>query len=229
MAPEQAQGLDTLDQRADVWALAAIAYECVAGTVPFKGANGPSILLEILTKEPALPSVAGNGQKHPIPPSVDRAILSALKKTAALRTPSVGAFADQLGQAYGLEGDHVRWSAATEGELDEEIAAKLPALLNAAPPAPQKADAADSFFGEDDSLGAGMDAALAQPGPGSRAPQSVPQSSHRAAADPAPTVGRAFAEDGPFGIPTSGGVGWWLVPVVVAVALVAGALIAWLL
>ncbi len=25
MAPEQAQGLDTLDQRADVWALAAIA------------------------------------------------------------------------------------------------------------------------------------------------------------------------------------------------------------
>ena len=29
MAPEQAQGLDTLDARADVFALAAITYECV--------------------------------------------------------------------------------------------------------------------------------------------------------------------------------------------------------
>ena len=31
MAPEQAQGLDTLDARADVWALAAITYECITG------------------------------------------------------------------------------------------------------------------------------------------------------------------------------------------------------
>jgi serine/threonine-protein kinase len=30
MAPEQAQGLDTLDHRADVWALAAIIYESTA-------------------------------------------------------------------------------------------------------------------------------------------------------------------------------------------------------
>ncbi|HET9929117.1 MAG TPA: serine/threonine-protein kinase, partial [Polyangiaceae bacterium] len=50
MAPEQAQGLDTLDHRADVWALAAITYECATGQVPFQGNNGPSILLEILTK-----------------------------------------------------------------------------------------------------------------------------------------------------------------------------------
>jgi serine/threonine-protein kinase len=103
MSPEQAQGLETLDQRADVWALAAIAYECAAGTVPFKGINGPSILLEILTKEPEVLSVAGKDQKYPIPPSMDRAIQAALKKTASLRTPSVGAFADQVGHAYGLE------------------------------------------------------------------------------------------------------------------------------
>ena len=68
MAPEQAQGLDTLDQRADVWALAAITYECVCGHVPFKGNNGPSILLEILTKEPEPPSKSGAGQKYPVPP-----------------------------------------------------------------------------------------------------------------------------------------------------------------
>ena len=62
MAPEQAQGLETLDHRADVWALAAIAYECMTGSVPFKGNNGPSILLEILTKEPKPPSQAAAGQ-----------------------------------------------------------------------------------------------------------------------------------------------------------------------
>ena len=58
MAPEQAQGLDTLDARADVFALAAIAYECMCGVVPFFGSNGPSILLAILTKEPDPPTLS---------------------------------------------------------------------------------------------------------------------------------------------------------------------------
>ena len=52
MSPEQAQGLETIDARADVFALAALIYECVTGEVPFAGNNGPSILLAILTKDP---------------------------------------------------------------------------------------------------------------------------------------------------------------------------------
>src|SRR6478609_5619923 len=83
MAPEQAQGLDTLDQRADVWALAAIAYECVTGRVPFQGNNGPSILLEILTKEAKPPSEVGAGQKHSVPPTLDPVLAKAFKKAAA--------------------------------------------------------------------------------------------------------------------------------------------------
>ena len=79
MAPEQAQGLDTLDHRADVWALAAITYECVTSKVPFSGANGPSILLEILTKEPAAPSSAGQGGRYPGPSSLDRVMAGAFK------------------------------------------------------------------------------------------------------------------------------------------------------
>ncbi|HEX7672305.1 MAG TPA: serine/threonine-protein kinase [Polyangiaceae bacterium] len=221
MSPEQAQGLETLDQRADVWALAAIAYECVAGTVPFKGVNGPSILLEILTKEPPPPSVAGKDQKYPIPPSMDRAIQAALKKTASLRTPSVGAFADQVGHAYGLEGDHTVWATTPEEEIDRVISEKLSSVMAAPAPEKKPGDSpADSFFGEDDSLGAGMDGAFNQAGRDA-APRSVtaPMS---AAGTRTEDYDAAVV---PAGLPTAK-IGWWIVPVVVVVALLIGVLIA---
>ncbi len=154
MAPEQAQGLDTLDQRADVWALAAIVYECVVGQVPFHGTNGPSILLEILTKEPRPPSVAGSGKKYPVPPTLDRVLGMAFKKLPALRTASVGALADEVGRAYGLVGDHRAWATTREVELAQQIDAKLPELFAAtvSPTQPQHS-VADDFFGESASLG----------------------------------------------------------------------------
>jgi len=151
MAPEQAQGLDTLDQRADVWALAAIIYECVVGRVPFIGNNGPSILLEILTKEPKTPSEAGKGQKYPVPPTLDRVMTHAFKKNAAHRIGSVGALADAVGAAYGLTGTHLEWAKTNESELNTRIEAAMPALLATAT-APRDANVADSFFGESDSL-----------------------------------------------------------------------------
>lgn len=151
MAPEQAQGLETLDHRADVWALAAIIYEAVVGTVPFMGVNGPSILLEILTKEPKAPSVAAQNAKHPVPPTLDRVMTHAFKKQAAQRIGSVGALADAVGQAYGLTGTHQEWAKASEADLQQRIAAKLPELMKAVAPA-GPANVADSFFGESDAL-----------------------------------------------------------------------------
>jgi serine/threonine protein kinase len=151
MAPEQAQGLETLDHRADVWALAAIIYEAVVGTVPFMGVNGPSILLEILTKDPKAPSVAAANAKHPVPPTLDRVMTHAFKKQAAQRIGSVGALADAVGQAYGLTGNHQEWAKASEADLQRRIAAQLPELMKAVAPA-GPANVADSFFGESDAL-----------------------------------------------------------------------------
>jgi serine/threonine protein kinase len=153
MAPEQAQGLDTLDHRADVWALAAIVYECVVGRVPFIGNNGPSILLEILTKDPKPPSEVGKGQKYPVPPTLDRVMAHAFKKSAALRIASVGALADAIGAAYGLTGNHKEWAKTSEAELNGRVTAAMPALMSAVQ-APRGANVADSFFGESDSLDA---------------------------------------------------------------------------
>jgi serine/threonine-protein kinase len=163
MAPEQAQGLDTLDHRADVWALAAIAYECVTAHVPFAGSNGPSILLEILTKEPKPPSEVGKGQKFPVPPTLDPVMAQAFKKMQALRTPSVGALADGIAAAYGLEGSHTKWANVPEGEIAQLIEQKMPTLMQAMPAAPRApSDASDSFFGEMGALGGDAPAAAAQ-------------------------------------------------------------------
>jgi serine/threonine-protein kinase len=131
MAPEQAQGLETLDPRADVFALAAVTYECMTGQVPFLGTNGPSILLAILTKDPVPPSVKAEGAKYPVVPQVDEVIEEALAKNPNIRTASVGAFTDALGRAYGLAGDHLEWANTPQQELGARIAWALPERMAA--------------------------------------------------------------------------------------------------
>lgn len=128
MAPEQAQGLETLDPRADVFSLAAVTYECLTGEVPFVGTNGPSILLAILTKDPDPPSFRTRNSKWPLPPSVDAVMEQALAKNPNIRTPSVGALADAIGHAFGLEGNHLQWAVTPQTELGSRIAAALPAV-----------------------------------------------------------------------------------------------------
>ena len=205
MAPEQAQGLETLDHRADVWALAAIIYESVVGTVPFMGINGPSILLEILTKEPKPPSQAAKDAKHPVPPTLDRVMTHAFKKQAAQRIGSVGALADAVGQAYGLTGNHREWAKASEADLTTRIAAKLPELMQAQPPA-GPANVADSFFGEADAL-------------------DTFDSPRGASVRPPAAVGPGSVPEVPLGVPKRGG-NTMLFVAVGAGALVLGVLIA---
>ena len=208
MAPEQAQGLETLDHRADVWALAAIIYECVVGTVPFIGINGPSILLEILTKEPKPPSLAVKPDaKHPVPPTLDRVMTHAFKKQAAQRIGSVGALADAVGAAYGLTGTHQEWARASETDLTTRINAKLPELMVrvAVPAGPS--NVADSFFGESDALDT-----FDSPGAASARPPAGMQQPPQYA-------------DTPMGVPRSGG-NTMLFVAVGAGALVLGVLIA---
>jgi serine/threonine-protein kinase len=154
MAPEQAQGLETLDARADVWALAAISYECLTGTVPFQGINGPSILLSILTKDPIPPTQAGKDSPVPIPPTIDDLIEVALAKNMNIRTKSVGELADSFGRAYGLSGDHLSWAYTPEAVLGQTIQAELPRML-AAKPAATVGAMADPFAGTATALAPG--------------------------------------------------------------------------
>ncbi len=127
MPPEQAQGLPGLDHRADVWSLAAIVYECLTGKVPFAGATGPAILLAILTQDP--PPISEAGKDQGVPETLDEVIEVALAKNHEIRQPTIGAFADALGHAFGLEGSHLVWATTPEAELTAMVAAQLPKKL----------------------------------------------------------------------------------------------------
>jgi serine/threonine-protein kinase len=127
MSPEQAQGLAALDHRADVWSLAAITYESLTGKVPFDGKTGPAILLSIMTKPHAPPSE--RGKEHGVPRTLDAVMEDALAKSPEDRIPTVGALADQVGHAYGLEGTHAEWAYVPEEQLGERIREALPEVL----------------------------------------------------------------------------------------------------
>lgn len=117
MSPEQAQGLETLDYRADVWSLAAITYEAVTGNIPFSGTTPASVVLAILSTEPAAPSVSAGAQPFPVPTALDAVIAKGLSKQASARYTSAGALADAVGSAYGLAGDHHGWAREPQSGL----------------------------------------------------------------------------------------------------------------
>lgn len=120
MSPEQAKGAEELDHRADAWAIAVIIYEALVGRVPFSGANGPQILFRILGDEPMPPSLANESA----PMELDDVLVKGLTKDPARRFQSVGALADALGHAFGLAGDHARWAAMPEAQIEAEIASR---------------------------------------------------------------------------------------------------------
>jgi len=92
MSPEQAAGDRILDARSDVYALACLTYEMLAGEPPHTGATTPAVLMKIMTQVPTPVSVVRPG----MPRSVDAALARALAKAPADRFETAGAFAAAL-------------------------------------------------------------------------------------------------------------------------------------
>ena len=51
MSPEQSRG-ETVDQRSDLWSVAVMLYEMLAGEVPFKGDYEQAIIYSIINEDP---------------------------------------------------------------------------------------------------------------------------------------------------------------------------------
>ena len=94
MSPEQATG-DTLDGRADEYALGCVVYEMLAGAPPFHGSSGQSIMARhAVDPVPSLRPV-----RAAIPAGVEQAITRALAKSPADRFVTMAEFALALTRA----------------------------------------------------------------------------------------------------------------------------------
>ena len=92
MSPEQATGDRGIDARSDVYSLAAVLYEMLAGEPPVTGANAQSMIAKLMTERPTHLRIL----RDTVPEEIDAAVAKALAKTPADRFSSAGEFARAL-------------------------------------------------------------------------------------------------------------------------------------
>jgi Tol biopolymer transport system component len=95
MSPEQATAEKEISGRSDVYSLASVLYEMLAGQPPHIGGSAQQIIMKIIA-EPVQPVTA---LRKAVPPNVTAALAKALEKLPADRFDSARAFADALGDA----------------------------------------------------------------------------------------------------------------------------------
>ena len=91
MAPEQANG-SRLDARADIWALGVMAYEMLAGQLPFRGAHAAAVLHAIQFDAPADLETL----RPDVPEPVRALVMKALEKREVDRPQSADEFSSTL-------------------------------------------------------------------------------------------------------------------------------------
>jgi serine/threonine-protein kinase len=64
MSPEQALGLDDIDERTDIWSLCVVLYEAITGMVPFQKANYNALMHAIINEDPVPSMDYGAGDKQ---------------------------------------------------------------------------------------------------------------------------------------------------------------------
>jgi tRNA A-37 threonylcarbamoyl transferase component Bud32 len=97
MSPEQATGERQLDGRSDVYSLAAVLYEMLAGEPPLSGPTAQAIIAKLMTERPTRLRVV----RDTVPEGVDAAVAKALAKVPADRFGSTHDFAEALGAPAG--------------------------------------------------------------------------------------------------------------------------------
>lgn len=127
MSPEQAMGKHDVDQRTDVFALAAILYECLTAKIAFDAPNVAQILMMIINQTPIPPSQ----QLHGLPPRLDDVVDKGLRKDKTKRYPSASALAQALCEAYGVEANPQRWAETSMAEIASTLSASAPPAATA--------------------------------------------------------------------------------------------------
>ena len=94
MSPEQARG-EKMDQRSDLFSLAAVLYEMMSGAPPFLDHTLANVYTKLLTSQVVS---LGTVAPRPVPQAVDWAVHYALQKDPAHRYPDIRAFLNAVSQ-----------------------------------------------------------------------------------------------------------------------------------
>src|SRR5213595_753780 len=92
MSPEQATGDRLIDARSDIYSLAAVLYEMLAGEPPHTGPTVQSVIAKVVTARPR----PLRQLRESVPPHVEAAVLKALAKLPADRFQTAAQFVDAL-------------------------------------------------------------------------------------------------------------------------------------
>jgi eukaryotic-like serine/threonine-protein kinase len=117
MSPEQAMGEATIDGRSDVYALACVLYEMLAGRPPFVGPTSVSLIAQHVTAPAPLLGVL----MPAVSPAIEAAITRALEKEPSNRFASATDFARALGGTGETPLVNARAGGAASGRLSVAV------------------------------------------------------------------------------------------------------------
>src|SRR5256886_1372739 len=92
MSPEQATGDRLIDARSDIYSLATVLYEMLAGEPPITGPTVQSVIAKVVTDRPR----PLRQLRESVPPHVEAAVVKALAKVRADRFQTAAQFAEAL-------------------------------------------------------------------------------------------------------------------------------------
>jgi serine/threonine-protein kinase len=113
MSPEQATAEKEITRRSDVYSLASVLYEMLAGQPPHVGGSAQQIIMKIITEAPPPVTML----RKSVPPNVAAALARALEKVPADRFDSAARFAEALanpsfGHRTGMTGPYAASGAS---------------------------------------------------------------------------------------------------------------------
>lgn len=138
MSPEQGLGQPDIDQRADIWSMAVIAFECMTGTRPFYRDTLGALLMAICYEPMSKPSQIGS-----VPAGFDEWFARAAARDRSARFQTAAEAAAELRVICSVvserPSDEVQPTlaspAAVGGEMSATVTLNTPALLETAGPA----------------------------------------------------------------------------------------------